>query len=84
MTAKRTTGCEREVMRMARDEARRKLEEKREEMRRKGKPDHIGKPRETDRELVEEGERKRSGTNLDIDEARSDEQQREARRWRRE
>ncbi|MFW6201705.1 MAG: hypothetical protein ACOC8B_03945 [Gemmatimonadota bacterium] len=68
---------------MARDDAHRKLEEKREEMRRKGKPDYIGKPRETDRDLVEEGERKRSGTNLDIDEERSEEQQREARRWRR-
>jgi len=58
------------------------LERKRRELREKGKPDHIGKPYETDRDLVEEGERKRSGTNLDLDEDRSEEQKREMRRWR--
>lgn len=69
---------------MAKDETRRKLDEKREEMRRKGKPDYIGKPHETSREAVEEGERKRTGTNLDTDEERSEEQKREMERWRRE
>jgi hypothetical protein len=61
-----------------------KIEEKREELREKGKPDQIGSPYDTSRELVEEGERKRSGTNLDIGEERSEEQKREMRRWRRE
>lgn len=69
---------------MAKDETRRKLDEKREELRRKGKPDYVGKPRETRRDLVEEGERKREGTNLDIEEERSEEQEREMDRWRRE
>lgn len=59
------------------------LEKKRKELREKGKPDHIGRPYDTSRELVEEGERKRTGTNLDIGEERSDEQKREMHRWRR-
>ncbi len=59
------------------------LAEKRRELREKGKPDHIGRPYDTDRELVEEGERKRTGTNLDIGEERSEEQEREMKRWRR-
>lgn len=67
---------------MARD-INRELEKKRKEMRSKGKPDHIGQPYDTDRELVEEGERKRTGTNLDIGEERSEEQEREMKRWRR-
>ena len=67
---------------MARD-INRELEKKRKEMRSKGKPDHIGRPYDTDRELVEEGERKRTGTNLDIGEERSEEQEREMKRWRR-
>src|SRR5690606_27684989 len=44
---------------MAGEHSERELERKREELRRKGKPDQIGRPYETDRELVEEGERKR-------------------------
>lgn len=60
------------------------LDAKRRELRKKGKPDQIGKPYDTSRELVEEGERKRTGTNLDIGEERSEEQKREMRRWRRE
>jgi polysaccharide deacetylase 2 family uncharacterized protein YibQ len=67
-----------------RDEVNRELEEKQEELRRQGKPDQIGNPYDTSRELVEEGDRKRSGTNLDIDEERSEEQKREMKRWRRE
>jgi hypothetical protein len=62
----------------------RKLEKKRQELRKAGKPDQIGKPYDTSRELVEEGDRKRTGTNLDIDEERSEEQKREMRRRRRE
>jgi hypothetical protein len=62
----------------------RKLDKKRQELRKAGKPDQIGNPYDTSRELVEEGDRKRTGTNLDIDEERSDEQKREMRRWRRE
>jgi len=69
---------------MAREHLERELERKREELRRKGKPDQIGRPYETDRALVEEGERKRPGTNLDLGEERSEEQQREMERWRRE
>lgn len=69
---------------MRRQDISRQLDEKREELRREGKPDQIGNPYDTDRDLVEEGERKRSGTNLDIDEERSEEQKREMRRWRRE
>lgn len=60
------------------------LEKKRRELREKGKPDHIGRPYDTERELVEEGERKRPGTNLDLGEERDEEQKREMRRWRRE
>jgi len=60
------------------------LEEKRRKLRKRGKPDQIGKPYETSRELVEEGERKRTGTNLDIGEERSEEQKEEMRRWLRE
>jgi hypothetical protein len=62
----------------------RELEKKQKELRKAGKPEQIGNPYDTSRELVEEGDRKRSGTNLDIDEERSDEQKREMRRWRRE
>src|SRR5690606_16454093 len=61
---------------------RRELEKKREELREKGKPEQIGRPYETSRELVEEGERKRTGTNLDIGEERSEEQLREMREAR--
>jgi len=60
-----------------------RLEEKRRELREKGKPDQIGRPYDTSRELVEEGERKRTGTNLDIGEERSEEQEQEMKRWRR-
>lgn len=60
----------------------RELEEKREELREKGKPDQIGSPYDTSRELVEEGERKGSGTNLDLGEERSEEQLREMREAR--
>lgn len=60
----------------------RELAEKREELREKGKPDQIGSPYDTSRELVEEGERKRSGTNLDLGEERSEEQLREMREAR--
>lgn len=66
------------------EEVEKELERKREDLRRKDKPDYIGKPHETRRERVEEGERKREGANLDIGEERSEEQQRETRRWRRE
>ena len=59
------------------------LAEKRRELREKGKPDHIGRPYDTDREVVEEGERTRTGTHLDIGEERSEEQEREMKRWRR-
>ncbi|MFO7259894.1 MAG: hypothetical protein DIU52_001980 [bacterium] len=69
---------------MAREHSERELERLREELRRKGKPDRIGRPYETDRALVEEGERKRPGTNLDLGEERSEEQLREMERWRRE
>lgn len=69
---------------MARRDTERDLERKRNDLRKKGKPDQIGKPYDTSRELVEEGERKRTGTNLDIGEERSEEQKREMRRWRRE
>jgi hypothetical protein len=69
---------------MAERNLQRELERKREELRRMGKPDRIGRPYETDRDLVEEGERKRSGTNLDLGEERSEEQEREMERWRRE
>jgi hypothetical protein len=69
---------------MAERDLQRELERKREELRRMGKPDRIGRPYETDRELVEEGERKRPGTNLDLGEERSEEQKREMERWRRE
>ncbi|HEX6940816.1 MAG TPA: hypothetical protein VF158_15475 [Longimicrobiales bacterium] len=68
---------------MAQRDIYRELEEKRKELREKGKPDRIGRPYDTSRELVEEGERKRTGTNLDIGEERSEEQEREAERWRR-
>ncbi len=68
---------------MAERDVHKDLEEKRRELREKGKPDHIGRPYDTRRELVEEGERKRTGTNLDIGEERSEEQEREVRRWRR-
>lgn len=69
---------------MARRNIHEQLERKREELRRKGKPDRIGNPYDTSRELVEEGERKRQGANLDIGEERSEEQKREMERWRRE
>lgn len=59
----------------------RELEEKRQELEKKGKPTHIGRPYDTSREAVEEGERKRTGTNLDIGEERSEEQKREMQRW---
>lgn len=68
---------------MGKDDLYEELEKKRKEMREKGKPDRIGKPYDTSRELVEEGDRKRTGTNLDIDEERSEEQKREMRRWQR-
>lgn len=67
---------------MAERNIRRELEKKREELREKGKPEQIGHPYETSRELVEEGERKRTGTNLDIGEERSEEQLREMREAR--
>lgn len=69
---------------MKNDDAGRELEKTRRKLRKAGKPDEIGAPYDTSRELVEEGDRKRSGTNLDIDEERSEEQKREMRRWRRE
>jgi hypothetical protein len=69
---------------MARKDIDRELEKKQKELRREGKPEQIGNPYDTSRELVEEGERKRSGTNLDIDEERSEEQKREMKRWQRE
>ncbi|HEX7092001.1 MAG TPA: hypothetical protein VF192_17925 [Longimicrobiales bacterium] len=69
---------------MAERNLEREIERKREDLRRRGKPDRIGRPYETDRELVEEGERKRPGTNLDLGEERSEEQEREMERWRRE
>lgn len=69
---------------MKRHRNKNELEEKRRELRKKGKPDQIGKPYDTSRELVEEGERKRTGTNLDIGEERSEEQKREMRRWQEE
>lgn len=68
---------------MPRRDASRELEKKRRELRKKGKPDRIGRPYETSREFVEEGDRKRTGTNLDIGEERSEEQKREMKRWRR-
>lgn len=69
---------------MARKDIDRELEKKQKELRREGKPEQIGNPYDTSRELVEEGERKRSGANLDIDEERSEEQKREMKRWQRE
>jgi hypothetical protein len=69
---------------MAERNLEREIERKREDLRRRGKPDRIGRPYETNRELVEEGERKRAGTNLDLGEERSEEQKREMERWRRE
>lgn len=68
---------------MAGRDIHKELEEKRRELREKGKPDRIGRPYDTSRELVEEGEREREGTNLDIGEERSEEQEREMDRWRR-
>lgn len=62
----------------------RELDKKRRQLGEEGKPTHIGRPFDTSREAVEEGERKRTGTNLDIDEERSEEQKREMKRWRRE
>jgi hypothetical protein len=60
------------------------LEKKRQQLRRSDRPEQIGRPYDTSREAVEEGDRKRTGTNLDIDEERSEEQKKEMRRWRRE
>jgi hypothetical protein len=62
----------------------RKLDRERQRLKQEGKPESIGNPYATSRDLVEEGERKRTGTNLDIGEERSEEQKREMRRWRRE
>lgn len=72
-----------EATSMAERDIQKELEEKRRELREKGKPDQIGRPYDTSRELVEEGERKRTGTNLDIGEERSEEQEQEMKRWRR-
>jgi len=69
------------MARRSRRDATRELEELRRRLREEGKPDQIGRPFDTSRELVEEGERKREGANLDIGEERSPEQQREAERW---
>lgn len=69
---------------MPRKKISKELEKKRREMREKGKPDVMGNPYDTSRALVEEGDRKREGTNLDIGEERSEEQKREMERWRRE
>lgn len=68
---------------MANRDTERELEKKRDELREKGKPDQIGRPYDTRRDAVEQGDRKREGTNLDIGEERSPEQQRESERWRR-
>lgn len=68
---------------MARKRIDARLRRLRRQREREGKPSMIGKPYETSRELVEEGERKRPGTNLDIGEERSQEQLREIKRWRR-
>jgi hypothetical protein len=65
-------------------DTKRELEKKQKELRKAGKANQVGNPYDTSRDVVEEGERKRSGTNLDIGEERSDEQKREMRRWRRE
>lgn len=62
----------------------RELDKKRRELQKKGKSEQIGNPYDTSRDLVEQGDRKRVGTNLDIGEERSEEQKREMRRWRRE
>jgi hypothetical protein len=68
---------------MARKRSDARLRRLRRQLEREGKPTMIGQPYETSRELVEEGERKRTGTNLDIGEERSEEQLREMQRWRR-
>jgi hypothetical protein len=68
---------------MARKRIDARLRRLRRRLEREGKPSMIGQPYETSRELVEEGERKRTGTNLDIGEERSEEQLREMQRWRR-
>lgn len=62
----------------------RQSDEKKRMAQQRGKPEQIGNPYDTSREAVEEGERKRTGTNLDIGEERSEEQKREMKRWRRE
>src|SRR5690606_15437553 len=72
-----TPGCA-----MVERDSSRELERKGEDLSRKGKPERVGRPYDTDRDLVEEGEGKRSGTNLDLGEERSEEQQREMERWR--
>jgi len=64
-----------------RREIRSELERLRRRLRERGKPDQIGRPYDTSRELVEQGERKRPGANLDIGEERSPEQEEEKRRW---
>lgn len=68
---------------MAEDEKGRRQREE-EEPRREGRPRRIGRPYDTSRELVEEGDRKRKGTNLDLGEERSEEDEAEVRRWREE